>query len=179
MSYFTANPKKTIAGLTTALLAAGVAVGSGASFSSQTVNPENTFTSGTLLQTNSKNGVAIVTGANLKPGDVKTGTVTIANTGTLAGDFTLVERDRSNPFTDGQLELKIDDVTNPAAPAAVYSGDLGEIATAGITLGRYAAQGDSRTYRFTVTLKQSAPNADQGKTATAAYEFNAVPSANQ
>jgi hypothetical protein len=163
--------KRTVAGLATILAAVGVAAGSGATFSSQTANPTNTFASGTLTQTNSKNGVAIVTGANMKPGDVKTGDVTITNTGSLAGVFKLTEVNDSNGFAAGSLKLKITDV---ASSATVYDGDLGSVADAGIQLGTFAADGGAKTYRFTVTLASAATNADQGKSAAAEYVWSAV-----
>ena len=95
------RPAAPIAGLATVLAALGVAVGSGATFSAQTANPSNKFTAGTLTHTNSKNGVAIVTGSNLKPGDVRTGETTITNTGSLAGTFQLSEVGDTNGF-DGR-----------------------------------------------------------------------------
>lgn len=161
-----------VAGLATALAALGVAVGSGASFSSQTANPSNTFSSGTFTHTNSKNGVAIVTGSNMKPGEVKTGEVTITNTGSLAGTFKLTESNAINGFAAGNLKLKIEDVT-AATPVQVYSGDLGAVTAGGISVGTYAA-GEAHTYRFTVTFDQNAPNADQAKSASADYTWTAV-----
>lgn len=162
--------RRTVAALATVLASVGVAVGSGASFSSQTANPTNTFQSGTLVQTNSKNGTAIVTGANMKPGDVKTGEVTITNTGTLGGTFVLSEKNATNGFTAGSLSLKIEDT---GTGATVYSGDLGKVAAGGISLGDFAVN-EAHTYKFTVTLQQSAPNADQGKSASADYVFDAT-----
>lgn len=162
---------RTVAGFATILAAVGVAAGSGATFSSQTATPSNTFASGTLTQTNSNNGVAIVTGANMKPGDVKTGEVTITNTGSLAGVFKLTEINDSNGFAAGSLNLKITDV---ASSATVYDGDLGSVGEAGIPLGTYAADGGAKTYRFAVTLASAAGNADQGKTAAAEYVWTAV-----
>jgi hypothetical protein len=167
--------KRIVAGLATSLAALGVAIGSGATFNSQSANASNTFTSGTLTQTNSKNGVAILTGANMKPGDVKTGDVTIKNTGTLAGTFTLTETSAANAFGAGDLHLKIEDVTNASAPTQVYYGDLGSVNANGISLGSFAS-GEQHTYRFTVTLDQNAPNSDQGKAATADYVWTAVQS---
>ena len=69
------HPRRTIAGLATVLAALGVAVGSGATFNAQTSNAANAFTSGTLSHTNSAAdaSVTLVTGGNLKPGDVTTG----------------------------------------------------------------------------------------------------------
>lgn len=168
------SPRRLLSALVILLAATGVAVGSGATFSSHTANASNTFTSGTLLQTNSKDGLAVVTGSNLKPGDTKTGEVTIKNTGTLAGDFTLSETGATNGFTAGSLKVSVDDVTTPSAPKSIYTGDLGGLAKK--SLGSFAVN-ESHTYRFTVTLASSAPNADQGKSATANYEWDATPTA--
>jgi hypothetical protein len=163
--------KRIIAGLATALAAVGVAVGSGATFTSATANPTNTFTSGTFTHTNSKNGAAITTGSNMKPGDIKTGDVTITNTGSIAGNFTLTEANATNGFGAGDLHLNVQDITTPASPTTVYNGDLGSAGS--IALGNYPA-GAAHTYRFTVTLDQNAPNSDQGKSATADYRWTAV-----
>jgi spore coat-associated protein N len=164
--------KRAIVGLATVLAATAVAVGSGATFTSQTANAESSFVSGTLTQTNSKDGVAIVTGANLKPGDVRSGEVTISNTGSLAGVFTLKERNASNSFEAGSLNLTIQD-TAPGG-AEVFDGDLGSVPAAGIALGTYAADGGAHTYRFTVTLSADAGNDDQGESAGAEYVWDAV-----
>ena len=164
--------KRAIVGLATILAATAVAVGSGATFTSETANAESSFVSGTLTQSNSKDGVAIVTGANMKPGDVRTGEVTITNTGSLPGVFTLSERNDSNGFQAGSLNLKIQD-TAPGG-SVIYNGDLGSVPAAGIALGSFAADGGAKTYRFTVTLQASAGNLDQGRSAGAEYVCNAV-----
>jgi uncharacterized cupredoxin-like copper-binding protein len=169
------SPRRLLSALVVLLAATGVAVGSGATFSSRTANASNTFTSGTLLQSNSKAGTAVVTGTNLKPGDAKTGEVTIKNTGTLPGDFVLTESGVQNPFTAGALSVKVDDITNPAAPSNVYTGDMGGLAKK--SLGAFAVN-EARTYRFSVTLNKDAGNADQAKTATANYEWDATSTQN-
>jgi hypothetical protein len=104
------HPKRTLAGLTVALAAIGVAIGSGASFtSSSTNNPSTSFTAGTLKQdlgtpagTLSFNGTI----SKIKPGwgtdpagDGSTpyvnassagyGAVTVTNSGTLDNLFTV------------------------------------------------------------------------------------------
>ena len=168
----THHRRRAIAGLATALAALSVAVGSGATFSSKSANPATTITSGMLLQSNSKNAAAIVTGSDLKPGDTRTGDVTITNTGTLAGAFTLAEKNATNGFAAGNLKLKVDDVTSGSA-VNVYDGDFDKVATGGVSLGTYAA-GAARTYRFTVTLDSGTPNGGQGKSASADFEWNAV-----
>ncbi len=166
--------KRVVGALAGLLAAASVAVGSGATFSSQSANPSNTFAAGTLVQSNSKAGAAIVTGANLKPGDVKSGEVTITNSGSLAGTFKLSELNAANGFAAGSLQLKIEDVTGATA-TQVYAGDFDAVPAAGISLGSFAA-GQARTYRFTVTLVTAAGNGDQGKSDDAEFEWTAVQS---
>ena len=175
MHYLSQHPKRALIAQATALVASVAAIGSGADFSSHSANPANTFSSGTLVQSNSKNGVAIVTGSNLKPGDSRSGEVTITNTGSLAGTFKLMEANAANSFGAGDMTVMIEDVSG-AKPVSVYSGEIGKVPAAGIGLGSFAA-GEARTYRFTATFAKEAPNSDQGKAARADYEWDAVPTA--
>lgn len=173
MRYLSRHPRRVLLALATAMVAAVAAVGSGADFSSHSANPSNTFSSGNLVQSNSKSGINVVAGSNLKPGDVRSGEVTITNTGSLAGTFKLTESNASNGFGAGDMSLKVDDVSG-ANPVSIYSGDIGKVPAGGINLGSYAA-GEARTYRFTATFSKEAPNSDQGKAAKAEYEWDAVP----
>lgn len=174
------NRTRTLGALTAALIASGVAIGSGANFSTSTQNPGNSFTAGTLEQTNSKDGLKILPGlGNMKPGDSQTDTVTITNDGSLAGTFTLTQVTPSNGFEnltggDNVLDLKIEDVTDTAAPATVYDGDFHEAATQ--ALGSFAAAED-RTYKFTVSLASAATNASQGAVAGSTFKWDSVPTA--
>ena len=119
--------------------------------------------------------MAIVTGSNLKPGDVRGGEVTITNTGSLAGTFRLMESNASDGFGPGDMTLKIDEVSGQKT-TNLYSGDIGKVPAEGIGLGSFAA-GEARTYRFTATFSKEAPNSDQGKVAKADYEWEAAPTA--
>lgn len=107
---------------------------------------------------NSKNGSAILSGA-LGPGDSLSGTVTISNIGSAAGDFTLSLShltDTPGPsggFFSRQLDLVVSDVTAPAAPVTVYSGRLNSLNPT--TLGAFAA-GAARKYRFVVSWAAAA-----------------------
>jgi hypothetical protein len=106
------------------------------------------------LQTNSKNGSAIVTADNMKPGDTVSDTVTIANpTGAPAAYVLSTSNLVDTPAPGGatlseRLQIAIEDVTG-ATPAAVYSGAIG--ATGEHQLGSFQG-GESRTYRFTVSF---------------------------
>jgi spore coat-associated protein N len=110
-----------------------------------------------VLQTNSKNGSAILTAGNMKPGDTVTDTVTIANpTARPAAYVVSASNLVDTPAPGGaklseRLELKIED----AGGTTVYSGPIG--ATGERDLGSFAA-GESRTYSFTVSF----PKGDDG-----------------
>ena len=157
-----------LAPLATMLVAGAIAVGSGASFTSQSANPANIYASGTLTQSNSKADAAIFNLSNLKPGDVLNGKVTLTNSGSLPSAFSLSELDATNGFVDdANLQLTVTD----NAGAQVFSGTFGTLGSK--TLGTFAA-GEARTYTFSVKLAATAGNAEQGKTATATYQWDAV-----
>lgn len=110
---------------------------------------------GTLSMSNSKAGAAILSASGMGPGDVATGNVTIANTGSVSGDFSLSAFDVTDvPGTGGgllstALDATILDLTEPAAPRQVYSGSLGAMTT--LDLGSFAA-GSRHTYSFSVGM---------------------------
>ena len=179
-----ARPKRTLGVLIIVLVAAGVAVGSGANFTAQTANPSNTFSSGSLTMSNSLDGAAILTASNMKPGDAATGTVDIQNTGTLAGTFTLSrsalnDSDGANPMSQ-KLNLVAKDCGNFSAGTptcdvgdpSVYSGTLAAM-TASNALGTYAAN-EKHRYQFTVTFDSSAGTVYQGDSSTATFQWDAV-----
>ena len=157
--------------LATLCAAGALMVGSGANFLSDSTNPANIYASGTLTQSNSKAGTAIFAVNNLKPGDTVNGEVTITNTGTLPAVFSVTET-ASNLFADPTNLQMV--VTHGATE--IYRGTFGGLTTK--NLGRFNA-GEARTYRFSTTLKSSATNAEQGKTATATYVWNAVQTDNE
>ena len=163
--------KKVLVPLTVLLAAGALAVGSGATFSSEaTNNTLSTVTSGTVKQTNSKNGVEIFGLNTLKPGDTLRGSVTITNTGTLPALFKLTESSSTNGFSDENLKLDITTTTG----VKVWDGKFGALKDAGEqALGKFAP-GDANTYVFTVTLDANTPNTDQNKTASAAYSWTST-----
>jgi uncharacterized membrane protein YgcG len=127
---------------------------------------------GTFGQTNSKNGQPILTVSGMKPGASAIGTVTLTNSGTVAGDFTLSSSNLAQTQgLAGQLDLLVQDITNVGAPVAVYVGKLGAMPSK--PLGSFAA-GTARTYRFTVTLPLATGNAFQNATASIEYDWNST-----
>ncbi|GAA3536369.1 hypothetical protein AFL01nite_08820 [Aeromicrobium flavum] len=163
--------KKALAPLATLLAAGAIAVGSGATFSSTTGNTISAATSGTLTQANSKDGKAVFSLENLKPGDVLNGSLKLTNTGSLPANFSLTEVSSTNGFDGENLKLVIKNTTKNTT---VYTGTFGGLADGTKnTLGQWAV-GEANDYTFTVTLDQAAPNTQQGKAATAVYSWDAV-----
>lgn len=156
----------------TLLAAVALTVGSGATFVSSSTNTGNSYESGTLTQTNSKANSAIFSLSNVKPGDAVVGKVTITNSGSLPATFALAENATNGFTTKSNLTLRI---TTTAAPSVtVWSGTFGALTTAGpLALGEFAA-GEAREYVFTVTLASAADNTEQGKSASATYNWNAT-----
>lgn len=165
------NSKKILLPLATLVAAGAIAVGSGATFTSQSSNTISAVTSGTLSHSNSKAGQAIFSLTNLKPGDVVNGALTLTNTGSLPADFGLTEVSSSNGFTGSNLTLVIKDTTTGAV---VYNGTFGGLVDGTRNALGTIAPGATNDFLFTVTLDQNTPNTDQGKTASATYAWDSV-----
>jgi spore coat-associated protein N len=169
--------RRVLVPLATLLAAAGIAVASGATFSTSTAST-GLVASGTLKQVNS-NSVAF-SKENLKPGDVVKGSVTITNDGSLPGTFEIVESQQLNTFAPaGDVTLVIvekKEVAGSPVSTTITSASttLGTMGTK--QLGTYAA-GESRTYDYTVTFSSAAANTQQGKRAETRYAFNSVQTA--
>jgi spore coat-associated protein N len=192
MQGLAARPRRTIGALALALAAAGVAVGSGADFTSRSANPSNTFTAGTLTADNSRDGAAVFSPTDMRPGGApQTGTVDIANSGSLPAAFTLT-RDRLES-TDGgdanpapfanKVNLLVTDCGAYAAGGqapgcgdsgdrVVYDGTLAAMeAAAG--LGDFGA-GEKHRYVFAASLDASAGNEYQGDGSSARFVWDAA-----
>jgi hypothetical protein len=188
---FAVRPQRSLAALATVLAATGLAVGSGADFTSRSANPANTFTAGELTSDNSRDGAAVFSPSGMTPGGApQTGTVDIANSGDLGAAFTLT-RDRlentdtgaSNPTAfAAKVNLVVADCgtfTGDGAPScgdagdrAVYEGTLAAMdASAG--LGDFAA-GEKHRYAFAASLDASAGNEYQGDGSSARFVWDAA-----
>ncbi len=163
--------KKILLPLATLLAAGAIAVGSGATFTSTTANTISSVTSGTLSHTNSKSDKAILNLTDIKPGDTINGALTITNTGSLPADFTLTETSSANGFADNYLTLTI---TNTTTNTQVFNGTFGALVDGTKTPLGSALAGVANNYTFSVHLDDKAPNSQQGKTASAAYQWDSV-----
>lgn len=165
------------------VLASAFLVGSGAIFTSTSANPANVFTAGILTQDNSNDGAAILTAGLMKPGDVRTGSVTITNKGDISGDFKLaMSKVGSSVGSNGgdlyeALRLEVS-----SGATIVYSGDLADFV--GTRAAGTIASEASSTYTFTVTFPDTGTpasdttedNAYQGSSTTVEFEWTAVQS---
>jgi hypothetical protein len=171
--------------------AIAVAIASGADFEragSRQVDPSLTASSSAsgngsastnpVQISDSREGVAILTASNMKPGSSTTGTVTITNSSTVDEDVSLAKSNLSDTGPAASklssiLDLRIEDVTAPSSPSTVYSGKLGSMPA--LALGTYAKR-TGRSYRFTVTYPASAGSAYQGTSTSVDYVWTATKS---
>ena len=167
---------KILLSLATVAVVAVAAVGG--TFANFTATPtsiaSNAFAAGSLSMTRSGSG-AIFSASAMKIGDSATGSVTISNTGSLAGTYTLAGSSSGSAALANQLTLKIyADVDNSGTP--VYDGSLGGFSSS--SLGTFAASTGSHTYYFHVSLPttgtDAANNAFQGLSATETFTWSAV-----
>lgn len=163
---FATNSRKILIPLTTLAVAGLVAVGSGATFSSQSAHSV-AVTSGTLTHANDKNSQTLEV-TNIKPGDSRTGSLTITNDGSLDSTLTLQETADKSTFVAGDLKLK---VTQAGVATPLFEGNFGALEnTSKLDLGALPI-GKTTTVTFVVSMPADAGNLNQGKTASASYEY--------
>ena len=173
-----ASPRKVVGALLILMLAAMMAVASGASFTSTTPNVGNVVAAGVMKIDTDKNGGAILDIHGLVPGHHDSGTVTLSNTGDADGVLTLSKSNVSN--NGAPLSSKVDLViTDLSDGSTVYSGKIGSM---GNRPAGTIAKGTSKSYDFTVTFPDAdanqatsgSDNAYQGASTSVDFAWNAV-----
>ena len=163
--------------LLSAAAVAIVSVGAvGGTFANFTATPtsisSNAFATGSLAMSRSGSG-AIFSLSSMKIGDTASGSITITNTGTLAGAYTLAGTASGSAALAGQLHLTI--YKDSDGGTAVYDGTLAGFSSA--SLGTFAANGDAHTFYFHVSLpsagSDTADNLLQGLSASASFTWTA------
>lgn len=157
----TTTSRKVLIPLATLLAAGAVAVGSGATWTSTTASSVS-VTSGTLLQSNDRNG-ATLTLSNIKPGDTMTGTVKVQNTGTVDSTLDVATSGVSSSFSDF-LTISVKE-----NGTSLYSGPFKTMSLTQPDLA-FKPQ-DVATYTVVVSLSKDATNADQAKAAGASFTW--------
>lgn len=94
--------------------------------------------------------------------------MTITNTGTLPATFSLTEVASTNGFTDSNLKARHQEHDDECDRLRRHLRGLEDGKKT--DLGEVAAKA-ANTYVFTVTLDKDTPNDDQGKTASATYQW--------
>lgn len=176
------NSTKVLVPLATAAVAAVVTVGSGANWTAQV--PTTTIAGAGTVSVDKENG-ATLTVSNMKPGDIRTGSLTITNTGSLDTSISLNEAVSSTTFPDvSDLQIQIKrgttvvypvDGSDTYGPVGSVPADLDLTGTDPLGAddpATSAADGEQTTLHFAVQLVPTAPAVDQGATATIGYTFD-------
>ena len=146
---------------------------SGANLATRTSSPIMAA-SGILKMSNPGAGSAILSASGMKPGDTRSGTLSISNDGSVGGSYQLsangLTDTPTNPSLSSTLNLSIDDITSGPAQN-VYSGTVAGFSQA--TLGSFTT-GQSRTYRFQLSWPSSSANpALQGAQTSVTFAWKA------
>lgn len=167
------NRRRLLIALGLIVLAAAVAVGSTAVFTSSDANAGNAFAVGDL-EVDGPNE-AIFTAENMAPGDVKNGSATIENTGSVSGEFSMsaevTDDSPGSPKLSDELELT---VTDNATDEVVYGpGSFEQMEDE--PLGEWSG-GEKNTYDFAVEFPSSIQNqnAFEGTSTEVKFIWNAV-----
>jgi hypothetical protein len=154
-------------------------------FSSQTDNPGNSVTSGTVVLSDNDAGSALYKLTNAKPGDSQTSCIKVTYSGSLDASVKVYTPSTVEALASS-VNLKIEPGTQtassfpscstftPDAGAALYEGTLASFASEhgsfanGIadnpgTVATKWSTGDSVVYRVTATLAANAPDSAQGQ----------------
>ncbi len=191
MSRKTSSPdraRKVLASLAVVgVLGAVAGLGAYSAFTSTTTNSGNSFASGTVALSDNDTGAAMYNVSNQKPGDTVTQCIKVTYTGSVDADVKLY-----TPSTIGSLGPYIDVQVRPGSGNPTFPGCTGFTADAADiyndTLANFPASyaggildagpgaatkwvlNDAVVYRFTLTLRSSAPDAAQGLT-TGSHAF--------
>jgi len=137
------------------------------------MNPANVCTSGDPVKASSRNGFTLSTAADLAPGHGERAEVTIVNLGALPAALRLLETSASNEHPAGSLALEIRTIREGASER-IFLGEVGGVPESGIDLGPFGP-GESRTYRFTLFLRNGAQRNGRVRRAEATYAWTAAP----
>lgn len=168
------------------VLASLVGLGIYGQFSSTTSNPDNEFSTGSVVISDNDAGSAMYNVTGASPGQSVTSCIRVTYTGSLAADvhlYTTSTIGALGPYVDVTIQPGTAPETTPFPQCTGFSPDAGGPLFSG-TLQSFAAshnsyanglvdypgagtswtQNDAVVYQFTVTLQNDAPPAAQGQT---------------
>jgi len=151
-----------LAALALLSLALGLAMFSGARFTSKSANSALLAT-GSIQLTSSKSNQAIVSASGMKPGDSREGTITIGNPSEVPSTVALKSSGLAGSSAlASTIDFKVEDITSGTTQK--WSGKLASFSE--VDLGSFAAS-SSRNYRITLSWPSSASEASlQGTSAS-------------
>jgi spore coat-associated protein N len=163
--------------LTLAAVGSVSVLAAGGTYANFTATPvtigSNAFAAGTLEMSRSGTA-AIFSASGMAIGEEATGSVTITNTGSLPGEYTL--SGSATGSLAGALNLVIYEDNDGAAGSKVYDGALTGVGS--VALGTFAADGGAHTFYFHVVLPttgtDAGDNAYQGQSADATFTWSAT-----
>jgi hypothetical protein len=158
-------------------------------FSSTTVNPSNSFGSGSVVLADDDSGTSMFTATLLKPADTGTKCIVVTSTGTLASTVELYATSYSTTNAlSTYLDMVIDEGTvgnfsscgSFAAVTNIFTGTLATFGTTKTTfatgVGTWAPAGTgspTKVYRIKYTLNAATPNTSQSGTAALGFTWEA------
>ncbi len=175
------NRGKILIAIAALLIALVAVVGSGAYFTSVSSNPGNVFTAGVLTHGNDDANGAFMTLCDMVPGETRTGSATLTNTGSVDGRLWLTQTSFADtPGANGGNLSEALTVVLTRGATIVYSGDLDAMGTA--DAGVLAVADGAVTYDWAVTFTDTgAPggattgdNAYQGSSVDVRYDWELV-----
>ena len=176
------NTRKLLVPLATMAVAAAVTIGSGATWTSEV--PSTTIATAGVLEATGNGATLSI--SNMKPGDTRTGTLTITNTGSIPANIALAETVNTvtHAFVGNDLTIEIKRDGQVIYPDGPFGG-LNSALTAGdvtnndplLAVDDPATTDDETktTFTFAVTLIAAADEADQDATANVDYDFTFTP----
>jgi hypothetical protein len=177
-----------------ALVASGavVSTASYSAFSATTVNPTSNWTAGSVALTDDDNNTALFTATGLKPGSTGANCITVTSTGSLPSTVKLYG---TNAATTKDLAANINltveqgtgggfgsctGFTPATTSGSLYSGTVAGFGSSSTNfatgVGTWAPTGtasESRVYRVSYTVSNTAPNTVQGGTASLGLTWEA------
>jgi spore coat-associated protein N len=174
------NRGKILIAIAALLIALVAVVGSGAYFTSVSSNPGNVFTAGVLTHDNSDAGAAFMTIDDMVPGETRTGSVTLTNTGSVDGDLSLTQTSFvDTPGTNGGDLSDVLTIEITQGATVVYTGPLSGMGTEGA--GTLVA-GVATQYDWAVTFPDGGlpdgptedDNAYQGSSVDVRYDWELI-----
>jgi len=159
-----------LASLALVALALGSAMFSGASFTSKSANKAS-FVAGSVQLSSTKPNQAVVSATAMKPGESRSGTITIGNEGDVTGTVSLNATGLSGTALAAVIDFKLEDITG-GVTTQKWSGKLG--AFTGVSLGNFAVD-EKREYRLTLSWSSAANEAAlQGTSSSLTFQWSGV-----